>query len=106
MAADLVRVRLGNIMGYCHQGGEVSLEYISGETRSYHGRTAGKGAGDLAALRLVWGCLLTWAIRHGVKTLWCEPTASDGRGQTRTRVYRRAGFVETKPGWMELGLTK
>ena len=84
------RVISDNIVGFVADDGEIELS-----KRGVDGINAvsGKGRGNVQELRIVWGCLLSWAVKHNVQKLWCEPTASDGRGSTRERVYSRVGFV-------------
>ena len=86
---NYLTVTIGAITGYIHRDGEIELSRAGDDEQAVSGR----GRGDLTALRLVWGCLLTWALRHHVEMLWCEPTSGDGRGETRRRVYSRVGFV-------------
>ena len=98
-------IKVGSIEGYIDLTGEVCLSRVlqNGETT-----VEGKGRGDLQAFRCVWGCLLSWAKRHGLKKLWCEPTVTDGRGVIRTRVYTRVGFTVIQKSdnyiYMELSL--
>ena len=83
-------VILGSIEGFVAKDGEIELS-----KRGVDGidGVSGKGRGNVRELRIVWGCLLSWAVKHNVRKLWCEPTVSDGRGATRDRVYSRVGFI-------------
>lgn len=86
------RYALGNIEVFIGTDGEVELSRRWDDSPA---SIRGKGSGDLTALRLVWGMILTSARRMGLRRLYCEPTTDDGRGRTRIAVYRRAGFKIT-----------
>jgi hypothetical protein len=98
---NCLRVTIGPVAGYVHRTGEVELSRAGDDSTN---AVCGRGRGNIAALKLVWGCLWSWARSHGVSTLYCEPTTSDGRGATRVSVYRRVGFREIGGGIMEFNV--
>ena len=58
------------------------------------GTVAGTGGGDLRALIEAFNRARAQAKAQGASRLVADVYASDGRGQTRMRVYKRAGFVQ------------
>jgi hypothetical protein len=85
-----IKIRIGNIEGYCHISGEVEISKCG--VSGFSGVSGKSEKGNLSHLRQIWGCLLSWAKAHNIKRLYCEPTLEDGRGKTRCHVYSRVGF--------------